>query len=126
MKNNSHIIILLAGLFLLIAGSLVEYANLWSRLANYTVPWLCSVIAISSFIFVITVSTSGCQASELPLSRIFVIVSACSVIMGAGMYIDSLSYASDGIGDYMSSIGEWLAFTLILAGFFWLPRIKKD
>jgi len=122
--NWRHIaLMLLSALLFLTASVLISSLNLWSFLGNYTMPWLCTVMAICICIVSITSLLSDAPLSSLPISCVTVIVIATSIILALGLFVDGISYAfpKDSIG----SIGEWLGFTIILLILFWIPRQTK-
>ena len=117
--------LLAAAVVLLLAAAIVDACQLWSFLGNCTVPWFCSVLAVGLAIVVLTSLLTGKPPATIPHIRAAMVVLVSSVVVGAGMLIDGLSYAPRPPNDWTGSLGEWVGFTLVLAVLFWIPRSGK-
>ena len=107
---------------LISAAGITQAYQLWSFLANYTVPWFCDALAISLLLVVLTAVLAGTSAADIPISRVLVVIAGSSIVVGVGMLLDSVSYTI--LPDWTASIGEWLGFTIMLIVVFWIPRTK--
>lgn len=114
--------LLIAAAVLLLAGLITNLFRLWSFLANFTVPWFCSAVAMALCILVITALLTNASPSSIPVSRVLAVIMGSVGVIGIGMVVDAISYGS--FGDWTASIGEWAGFTLILSVVFWIPRCK--
>ena len=116
---------LLGALLLLVAAALIYAYRLWSFLGNYTMPWFCCALAVGLVLVVVTSLLTGKSLAAIPPSRVAIVVVGSSVGIGVGMVLDGLSYARALPNDWVSSVGEVAAFTLILIVLFWIPRLSK-
>jgi hypothetical protein len=112
---------LFAALVLLTLAVFINVFKLWSFLGNYTIPWFCTAVAIGICVINVTSLLTGVSISSIPTSLVVLVTTVVSVIVGIGMLIDGLSYSF--MKDWASSIGEWLAFTIILFLLFWTPKL---
>ncbi|NLX98263.1 MAG: hypothetical protein GXY83_19055 [Rhodopirellula sp.] len=107
---------------LLLAAAVTQRFQLWSFLGNLTIPWFCSVTGIAMLLVTMTSSLFGRTVAEVPRSRVVAIVGGSALVVGLGISVDALSYATPQ--DWTASIGEAIAFPLVLAVLFWIPRVK--
>jgi MFS family permease len=123
MDRKDIALLLLAAFLLLVIGVLINSFQLWSISGNYTIPWFCSALGTGLCLISITSLLTQSSPSSIPMSRAAVVIIGSSVCIGIGMVIDGFVYTHTY--DWISSIGEWFGFTLILIIMFWLPKIKN-
>ena len=97
--------------------------RLWSPVANHTVPWLLSVLAIALLIVGLTCLLCQKQVADLPLVVIVSVSVVVPAVLGIGLVVDYFSFTR-GAGPWSTS-GEWLGFTVLLCAAFALPRLGK-
>jgi len=123
MDRKDIALVLLTAFLLLLTGVLISAFQLWSLSGNYTVPWFCSAVGIGLCLISISSLLTQSPPSSIPIRRVTVVVIGSSIAIGIGMIIDGFVYTN--AYDWVTSIGEWFAFTLILIVMFWLPRIRS-
>ena len=109
-----------AAVALLLAAWLINTLSLWSSLANYTFPWLCSAIAVAILIVGVVCLLSHVRPGSLPVKHVVLSWLSVMLIFGIGMVVDYFSYPT--ANDWLSAVGEWIGFGVILAGAFWVSR----
>ncbi len=123
MDRKDIALLLLAAFLLLITGVLIDSFQLWSITGNSTIPWFCSALGTALCLISITSLLTQSSPSSISMSRAAIVIIGSSVCIGVGMVIDGFVYTH--AYDWVSSIGEWFGFTLILIIMFWLPRIRS-
>jgi len=123
MNINLNLIIGFIGipLGLLLSGWLITTCRFWSSLANHTVPWLCSAIALSVLIQGVTCLATQTAPKELPGKCVMVVCVSVLIVLGAELFVDHIAYRI--MTDTLAAFGEWIGFGVILVGVFLLPRI---
>ena len=124
MKIQELVGFLGTAIALLIAAAVTRAFSLWSFLGNMTVPWLCAAVALALLLVLMTAVLSGCSPRNIPLVYALVVIIGTSVILFLGMVIDAIAYHASP-RTLPVSAAEWLAFTIILAVLFWMPRIGQ-
>ena len=120
---------LIAGFFLislalLLAASSIGQFSLWSRLGNATVPWFCTSLALAVLIVGVTCLLLERPPSAIPVRHSVFVTIVVSVLLGIGLVLDGIAYGT--LPDRLATVGEWLGFVAILAGAFWLPRLRTS
>lgn len=115
----------MAAVVLLVAAALIHACQLWSLLANYTVPWFCCTLAIGLVLMVLTSLVTRRTPDTIPPACVTAVVVGYSAAVGLGMLLDFLSYGREMPPDWASSLGEWAGFTGVVAGLFWIARLAK-
>lgn len=114
---------ILIPLVLLFAAWLINTFKLWSSLGNFTLPWLCTAVAVSVLILGTVCVVLECPPSAVPVTVARLVVGAVLAIFGVGMVVDLVSYGAPN--DWIASVGEWLGFAIILVSIFALPGAKE-
>lgn len=122
MKSNEWAYFILLPLLLLITACAIHTCRLWSYLANFTVPWFCSALALALLILGVSCFLLQCTPAQIPLLRVRQIILAILLILGLGLIVDLFAYGESR--DWLASIGEWVGFMVILLGVFKLPRTQ--
>lgn len=105
---------------LLAAGWLAKTMPIWSVTGGHTVPWFCNAFAIALLVAGGTSLLCGQALAELPV-RVAVLAAAGAIlIVGIGFVVDALTHGS--ASDWTATLGEWVGFTVLVIGCFWLPR----
>jgi hypothetical protein len=122
MQTRDVLGFILIPLVLLLAAWFIDTFHLWDSLANMTLPWLCTAIAISILLLgAVCVILQVAPAAVLVRVSVMVVVGTL-VIFGVGMIVDRFSYAKPV--DWLASIGGWIGFAVVLSGVFALPRVR--
>jgi len=109
-------------LVLLVAAWLINIFCLWDFLANMTLPWLCTAIAVSVLLLGTVCVLLQVPPAGVPTRVAVMVVVGTLVIFGAGMVVDLFSYGKPD--DWLASVGGWIGFALVLSGVFALPRMR--
>lgn len=120
IRFGNLIVITSIALGLLIAAVLINNFKLWSLLGNFTVPWLCSSLAIAMLLVAMVSALTGYSPATIPVSRVLVVIVGTSVAVGIGMLVDAFSYSVPR--DWAGSLAEWAGFMMIVIVVFWIPR----
>ena len=121
MATRDVVGFLLFPLVLLFAAWLIEERGLWDQLANSTVPWFCSALAIAVVLLGVTCLVVRRVPSELPTHLAVAVVAVTLVVFAVGMVIDSRRF---GRLDWLASFGRWAGFAVLLGGVFGFPLVK--
>jgi|GEM_PF-4464860 len=108
----------------LLIAAVIRAFSLWSFLGNMTVPWFCAAVAVALLLVLMTAVLSGSSPRNIPMGYALVVIIGTSVILFLGMVIDAIAYHASARLLPVSA-AEWLAFTIILAAIFWMPRIIR-
>ena len=107
---------------LLIAAVAINQFRLWDILANFTLPWFCSALAVSLLILGAVCLVMQASPSSLPPRiRVFT-VAGTLVTFGVGMVVDARAYHPKP-HDWYASLGGWLGFAIILSAVFTLASL---
>lgn len=120
MKPVEIISLFLVALGLLVAAVVIDGANLWSSVANYTIPWFCSALAIALLVTAAICLITGLPLREIDSRTLVVVWLVMTVGIGAGILIDAA--ASFQFAAYKVALTEWLGFAVMLAMLFWLGK----
>ena len=104
-----------ASFMLIVMAPIVQQYQLWSGYSNWTIPWLCSVLALSLLIVFLTSLLSGLEPSQFSIKLILSVYIPLVTVAAVGIVVDNLSQCttySDEI--FFTSMAEWLGFALIL------------
>jgi len=113
----------LAAVALLLAAWLIRAMCLWSNLANHTLPWFCSAVAVAILIVGVVSLLSHLPPGSLPVTRVALSWLAVMLVFGIGMVVDYCSYPA--ANKWLPAVGEWIGFGVVLAGAFWVSRPVK-
>ena len=107
---------------LLFTGWLVDRGQLWSSGANWTIPWLCSALALA--LLVVGAASLLCEQTPacLPRKAVVLLYLAIVLVMGAGIVVDGSDRPDQDA--FRTSIAEWAGFSVILLVLFWVPRTR--
>ena len=112
-------------LLLLILGPVIQRYELWTGACNWTIPWLCSTIALALCIVFLASLVGGRSFSELSTAYLFSVYGAIVLVSGIGVIVDSHSFGGSGQEDFFMCVAEWLGFSFILLVLFLAPRYLK-
>ena len=104
---------------LVFAGQSVAAAQLWSTASNFTVPWLCTALAIALLVAAGTEALRGCPLREVPLGVRVAAGAVASVVLAVGLLVDIASYGAREDG--FATLAEWTGFSALLAFVLLLP-----
>ena len=107
---------------LLLAAVLIRSLALWSALANHTVPWFCSALAIAVLLVVLASLLTGRQPGKIPPAVAWWVTGGTSAALGIGMIIDAQNYQI-ALRDAGASIAEWAGITAIVGSLFILSQL---
>ena len=119
MATRDIVGFLLFPLALLLSAWLIEERGLWDQLANTTVPWFCSALAIAVLLLGVTCLSVRRAPSELPKQLVVAVIAVTLAVFAVGVVIDSRQF---GTLDWLASFGSWVGFAVLLVGVFVLPR----
>ena len=120
MQTRDVLGFLLFPLVLLAAAWVVAERQIWDAVGNSTVPWFWSALAIAVLLLGLTCLIAKQPPSELPMRVAVTVVTATLVVLAVGMVIDGREFQTD----WLSSVGSWIGFAVILGGVFALPRLS--
>jgi len=109
---------------LLLTGFLVDRGQLWSSGANWTIPWLCSALALALLVVGATSLICDQPAASLAPSTVFLVYLVVVVVAGVGIVLDG--WKRPDVDAFLVSIAEWIGFSAILLVLFSAPRRKAD
>lgn len=116
MPGSAQTRLLVASVVLLAAAWVIRTQSLWGRLANLTVPWLCTALALVLIVIVTVCALRGQRPSELPWLVVAGVVLVVPGILLAGILVDREHYGSgSGFWGSLWEIGGFAA--LLLLGF---------
>ena len=124
MQTRDVLGFVLIPLVLLVAAWLINTFQLWDFLANMTLPWLCTAIAVSVLLLGTVCLVLQVPPAAVPKRVAVIVVVGTLVIFGAGMAVDLFSYAKPN--DLLASVGGWIGFAVVLSGIFALPRMRPS
>ncbi len=124
MQTRDVLGFFLIPLVLLVAAWMINTFHLWDFLANMTLPWLCTAIAVSVLLLGTVCVVLQVPPIAVPTRVAVMVVVGVLVIFGAGMIVDLFSYAKPD--DWLASVGGWIGFAAILTGVFALPRVRPS
>ncbi len=120
MKFTNALGLVLVAAALLLAAWLTRSFALWGTVANYTVPWLCSAIAIAILIVDAVCVLSQADPGALPTSRAVWTWILVMAVFGVGLIVDYYTFPTET--GWKAAAAEWIGFGVILAGAFWATR----
>ena len=123
MQTRDILGFFLLPLTMLVAAWVINTFRLWSYVANMTLPWLCTAVAVSLLTLGAVCLVLQVAPSAIRTGVAVLVVSVLLVILGIGMAIDACTY-SEG-GQWLANVAEWLGFAVIQAGTFVLARLGK-
>src|SRR5688572_25890716 len=91
MQTRDVLGFFLIPLVLLVAAWLINTFQLWDFLANMTLPWLCTAIAVSVLLLGTVCVILQVPPSAVPKSVAVIVVVGTLVIFGVGMVVDLFS-----------------------------------
>ncbi len=112
----------LISLVLVLAATSIGHFSLWSRLGNSTVPWFCTALAMAILIVGLTCLLLQRSPSAIPVRHAVFVTIVVAIALGIGLIIKGIAYVT--LPERLATIWEWLGFVVILAGAFWLPRLR--
>jgi hypothetical protein len=121
MTTTTRLAFILLPMALLTAAAAIHHFRLWDVLANFTLPWFCSALAVSLLILGTICLILDVPPSMVPPRVAWCTVGGTVVIFGAGMIVDGISYHPKP-HDRFASVGGWIGFAIILGGVFALAR----
>lgn len=105
------------------AALVIQEHSLWSRIANFTVPWFCSALALALLIVLLVSGLRGQKPSELPWLAVIGTVLGVGAVLFAGIEVDDATYP---LGRHIEGTRwEMAGFVGILLGLFLVVRRKR-
>ena len=123
MATREVVGIILLSLVLLAAAVAINGWMLWSSMANMTMAWLCSAMAVALLIMGSLSLLTGKRPEALPRLYVVTVWAIVQVVFGVGMIGDAFVYYS--ADDLWLSAAEWIGFGIILGGAIMLPRFAN-
>lgn len=124
MQTRDVLGFFLISIALLAAAWLINTFELWDFLANMTLPWLCTAVAIALLLLGAVCVVLQVPPAAIPANVAVIVVIGTLVIFGAGMIVDMFAYS--GPEDWLASVGGWIGLAIILSGVFGLPHIRPS
>ena len=116
MPGSAQTRLLAASIVLLTAAWVIHTQSLWGRLANLTVPWLCTALALVLVVTVTVCALRGQRPGELPWLVVAGVVLVVPGVLLVGVFVDREHYGSGS--DFWGSLWEIGGFAaLLLLGF---------
>jgi hypothetical protein len=115
------IAVVLVSAALIAVGWMVGTNMLWRTVADLTVPWLCSALALALLIVGAVSAICDRSPASIPRNAALLTYLGVVVVLGTGIAVDAAVYR--GWTGLFSSLAEWLGFAVILLGCFWIPRL---
>jgi hypothetical protein len=126
MQNRDIAGFFLMPLVLIVVAWVINTLRLWDSLANLTLPWLCTAVAIAVLILGVVCVVLQAPPSAIPSKVAIVVVAGFLAIFGIGLIVDMYSYPHSA--DWLDAVAGWVGFAVILSGVFALPHmhVKTD
>ena len=125
MKTGTMLGYFLSALLLIIMAPIIKTFELWTAACNWTIPWLCSAIALSVILVLIMSSLSGLAPTQFSLKFSLSFYLSIILIAGIGIVVDSLSQGVIVTEAFFVSMAEWLGFSVIWLLFLLVLRMAK-
>ena len=122
MKTRDVLGFVLVPLVLLVAAWMINTFQLWDFLANMTLPWFCTAVAVSVLLLGAVCVVLEVSPTAVPGRVAVMVVVGTMAIFGAGMVVDFLFYVRPD--DWAASVGGWIGFGAVLGGVFTLPQLR--
>jgi len=107
-------------LALLATGWLAKTLPIWSVTGGHTIPWFCNALAIALLVAGGTSLLCGQALAAIPVRAAVLAAAGAILIVGIGFVVDALTHGR--ASDWTATLGEWVGFTVLVIGSFWLPR----
>ena len=107
---------------LIVLGPVIQRGQLWTSACNWTIPWLCSAMALALCIVFLSCLLSGEELAKLNKKYLLFIYVPIVLVAGAGIAVDNYSRGSLGTDEFFVCMAEWLGFAVILLTFIMAPR----
>lgn len=109
---------------LVFTALIIKTLQLWSNIANHTLPWLCTAVAIAILLLGGVCLVLQSLPHAIPGWIATTVVGVVLLIFGIGLFVDWVSYSVPA--DVWASAAEWTGFAVILIGVFSLPHFQID
>ncbi len=134
MKTKNTLAYFLAVVGWILLAVAISRFDLWSAVCNWTIPWLCSALALALLIIFTMNVVTGRSPSQMRLSAVLVVYVVVVLVGAAGIVLDNFSFTTpeafgpgQGWSDdrFIESLLEWIALSLILLVLLLVPRLRK-
>ena len=106
---------------LIVLGPVIQRYQLWTDACNWTIPWLCSAMALGLCVVFSLCLLSGQELANLNKKYLLFLYVPIVLVAGAGIAVDSYSRGSLGTDEFFVCMAEWLGFAVILLTFLLAP-----
>lgn len=107
---------------LIILGPVIQSFQLWTAACNWTIPWLCSAMALGLCVVFLSCLLSGQEFAKLNKKYLLFLYVPIVLVAGVGIAVDSYSPGPLGNDEFFVCMAEWLGFAVILLAFLLAPR----
>ncbi|GEM_PF-1928458 len=111
---------------LIILGPVVQSFQLWTGAGNWTIPWLCSAMALGLCVIFLSCLLSGQEFAKLNKKYLLFLYVPIVLVAGVGIAVDSYSHGSLGHDEFFVCMAEWLGFAVILLAFLLAPGFLSN
>jgi hypothetical protein len=121
MQTRDIVGFILVPVVLLAAAWLISDYQLWNPVASLTIPWFCTALALALLVLGATCLIVGAAPAAVPMKAALVIYGVTVIVVAVGLVVDGLDDLDGGTA--LTSLVEWVGFSLILLAVFMAPRL---
>ena len=143
MKTKDALAYFLVVLAWILLAAAISHLDLWSAVCNWTIPWLCSALALALLIIFTMNVVTGTSVSQMRLSAVLIVYVVVVLVGAGGIAVDNFSMptvdqfsisTADSLDilqewntdRFVESLLEWIGLSLILLVLLLVPRFKKS
>ncbi|MEX0887599.1 MAG: hypothetical protein WD009_14300 [Phycisphaeraceae bacterium] len=116
---------ILVPLVLLFAAIAISSLQLWSHLANVSLPWLLSALAVAMLILAGTCALLQCEPAAIPTRAAAGVIITVLTIFAIALVVDIFFYTAGPSPEQWANAAEWLGFAVLLIATFTLPHTAR-